>query len=108
MYKCFNYRTYNQVIDDALNFGSALIKKDLCPTINEFKDYKCRFISVFAPNIEPWYIIDLCCMVHGLQLAPLYDTLGEDTVKYVLNQTNTSCLALSSDHLELIMNLKRN
>ena len=45
-------------------------------------------------------------MVHGLQLAPLYDTLGEDTVKYVLNQTNTETLALTASHVKLICSLK--
>jgi long-subunit acyl-CoA synthetase (AMP-forming) len=65
-YLRYNYRTYTECINDALAFGSALIKKDLCPEINDFKDYKCRFISVFAPNIENWYLIDLACMSYGL------------------------------------------
>ena len=62
---------------------------------------------MFAPNIENWYLIDICCMAHGLQLAPLYDTLGEDTVKYVLNQTKTTTLALTDSHIELICDLKQ-
>ena len=45
-------------------------------------------------------------MVHGLQLAPLYDTLGEQTVAYVLNQTETSTLCLTEDHVDLLCRLK--
>jgi long-subunit acyl-CoA synthetase (AMP-forming) len=45
-------------------------------------------------------------MAHGLTLAPLYDTLGEDTVEYVLNQTGTRTLALVNAHIELICKLK--
>jgi long-chain acyl-CoA synthetase len=47
-------------------------------------------------------------MAHGLTLAPLYDTLGEDTVKYVLNQTGTRTLALVDSHIELLCKLKEN
>ncbi len=47
-------------------------------------------------------------MAHGLTLAPLYDTLGEDTVKYVLNQTGTRTLALTDSHIELLCKLKAN
>ena len=65
-YLAYTYRTYEQVINDATNFGSALLTKKLCPVRKEYKDYACRFISVFAPNIENWYLIDICCMVHGL------------------------------------------
>ncbi len=45
-------------------------------------------------------------MVTGLQLAPLYDTLGKKTVEYVLNQTNVATLCLSKDHIPLIQELK--
>lgn len=66
VYEKYTWRTYNEVCNDALAFGSALIKLRLVPSIKEFRDYSCRFISVFAPNIESWYIIDLCCMLHSL------------------------------------------
>jgi len=34
-------------------------------------------------------------MLYGVSLAPLYDTLGEDTVKIVIEEVNTTTLALS-------------
>jgi len=87
-------------------FGSALMNKGMCP-VNQTDGYhRNRFVAVFAPNILEWYLLDLVCMVFGLQLAPLYDTLGEDTVHYVLNQTKVKTLALSASHVDLIIKLK--
>jgi len=46
-------------------------------------------------------------MLHGITLAPLYDTLGEETVKIVLEEVNTNTLCLSNDHVELICTMKK-
>jgi long-subunit acyl-CoA synthetase (AMP-forming) len=44
-----------------------------------------ELLSIFGPNSEPWYVADIAGMLHGITLAPLYNTLGPDVIKYVLN-----------------------
>jgi long-subunit acyl-CoA synthetase (AMP-forming) len=73
------------VITAAENFGSGILHLNLCPTINEYKDYQCQFLSIFAGNIWEWYMIDIAAMLFGLTLSPLYDTLGMKTAGYILN-----------------------
>ena len=107
----YNFKDYKTIISKAHYFGVGLDGMRV-PNLNGWKDPKyavpgesagdktksvcalnldynqnmpLRFISVFAPNIEPWYVIDIACMLHGLTLAPLYDTLGPKTIAYVLN-----------------------
>lgn len=46
------------------------------------------------------------CMIHGMTLAPLYDTLGPDTIKIVLEETNVQTLCLSLDHVKQVVDLK--
>ena len=53
-----------------------------------------------------WYAMDIGAMLHGITLAPLYNTLGPKTLSYVLNQTKASTLALVKVHLEKILKLK--
>jgi len=81
----FIYKDFKWGINKAKNFGAGLEHLGLCPEINEFRDYKTKFISIFAPNVENLYIIDLAIMMYGYTLAPLYNTLGPDTLSYVLN-----------------------
>ena len=76
--------TYKEGIDQANNFGLGLRYLGLC-AVNNTYEVPCKFISIFAPNIVPWYLMDIACMMHGFTLAPLYATLGPDTVAYVLN-----------------------
>ena len=45
-------------------------------------------------------------MLHGFTLAPLYNTYKKDKLPYVLNQTGSSVLALTTDHVEIVCRLK--
>jgi hypothetical protein len=51
VYESFKYRSYEQCITEATNFGHGLTHLELCPSVSEFRDYTCRFVSVYAPNI---------------------------------------------------------
>ena len=53
-----------------------------------------------------WYTMDIGAMLHGITLAPLYNTLGPKTLSYVLNQTKTETLALVAVHVPKIVKLK--
>ena len=59
LYKGYTFITYKEFIDTSVTFGHGIQALNLCPVIQEFRDYKCQFISVFAPNIQEWYIIDV-------------------------------------------------
>ena len=50
--------------------------------------------------------MDIAAMLHGLTLAPLYNTLGEKAISYILNQTKTETIALVSEHVPIIIKLK--
>ena len=74
--------------------------------MNEFEDYSVQFIGVYAPNIHNWYVLDIACLLFGITIAPLYDTLGGDTVKIVLEEVNNTTLCLSESHVKTICELK--
>jgi len=53
-----------------------------------------------------WLVCDMACMIHGITIAPLYDTLGPDTIKIVLEETNAQTLCLTENHIEEICKIK--
>lgn len=65
-YLGYDFQTYGEVITKAEQFGSGLKSLNMCPPLNEFEDFTFQFVSVFAPNITNWYILDIMCMVHGM------------------------------------------
>ena len=97
----FVFKTYRTIIETAKHFGAGVAALKLCKDNDNYK-FPLKFISIFAPNIEPWYIMDIGCMVYGYTLAPIYATLGPDSVGYVLNQTESQVLGLVTKQVELI------
>ena len=79
------FETYEDIIQQADWFGSGIRFLNLCPEICDFQDFKCKFLSIFAPNMPMWFKMDIGAMLHGLTLAPLYNTLGPESIAYVMN-----------------------
>jgi long-chain acyl-CoA synthetase len=51
-----------------------------------------KFIGIFCKNRPEWSIVDIGCLLYNIVSIPLYDTLGDENISYVLNHTNlTTC-----------------
>ncbi len=81
----YKFNTYEEVLVETDHFGQGVADLDLCPSINEFRDFHCRFLCIFAPNSKEWMVMEIGAMMHGLTIVPLYDTLGPESIGYVLN-----------------------
>jgi long-chain acyl-CoA synthetase len=44
-------------------------------------------IGVFSKNREEWLLLEYADFLYNFTLVPLYDTLGEDALKLILEQT---------------------
>ena len=44
-----------------------------------------QLLGIYYKNREEWYMLDLACVLYGFTLVPLYDTLGESSIPYILN-----------------------
>lgn len=64
----------------------------LAPEINEFENFKLRLIGMFAKNREEWMVLDLSNALYKGVLVPIYETLGPETITYVIKHSGiTSC-----------------
>lgn len=81
----FQWMTYTQCWDMIQQVGAALHNMDLAPLSQD--DDPMRMVGLFTKNRYEWVIVEQACNAYGGVVVPLYDTLGESAVTYVLNQT---------------------
>ncbi|HWV67051.1 long-chain fatty acid--CoA ligase [Chitinophaga sp.] len=86
-----------EVADLTLKFSSGLLKLGIRPGIrkNEEKDK----IAIISPNRPEWIITDLACQQLGAVLTPIYPTISETELAYVLNDAEARILFVSDKDL---------
>jgi long-chain acyl-CoA synthetase len=86
-----------EVADITLKFSSGLLKLGIRPGIkhNEEKDK----IAIISPNRPEWIITDLAVQQLGAVLTPIYPTISENELAYVLNDAEARILFVSDKEL---------
>jgi len=79
---------------------------ELCPK-QETTDGVFRFISLYSKNREEWAVADFGSMLTGITVVTLYDTLGKESIDYILNQTNIKTVVCTADKVRNLLELKR-
>lgn len=65
-------------------------------------------MGIYAKNREEWVVSDLACIFNDITSVPLYDTLGEGEIQYIINQTKIKTLCCTSDKIKVLSKLKKN
>lgn len=93
------WRKYStkEVADIALRFSSGLLKLGIRAGIkhNEEKDK----IAIISPNRPEWLLTDLAVQQLGAVLTPIYPTISEHELAYVLNDAEARILFVSDKDL---------
>ena len=66
-----------------------------------------RFLALYSKNRDEWVVTDFACMVSAVTDVTLYDTLGKDSIEYILDQTTMRTIVLQGDKLKNIVDLKK-
>ncbi|TRY78823.1 hypothetical protein TCAL_04270 [Tigriopus californicus] len=93
----YTWLKYEQVQEKATNIAKGLIKIGMNPKEEDKA-------LIYADTSANWLMTALGCFKTGIPLATLYTTLGEESVKYGLNQTKAKTLILAQ---ELMPKLER-
>ncbi len=57
---------------------------NLCPkTVCEEGTF--RFLALYAKNREEWVITDFGALMNGITVVTLYDTLGKESIEYIVD-----------------------
>ena len=57
----------------AEHLGSSIMSQKL---FYPQKQQNMKLIGIFSKNRYEWIVADIACMLYGLTIVPLYDTLG--------------------------------
>uniref|UniRef100_A0A4W3H2X0 Long-chain-fatty-acid--CoA ligase n=1 Tax=Callorhinchus milii TaxID=7868 RepID=A0A4W3H2X0_CALMI len=85
-----------QVSDRAEYLGSGLLQKG-CGSSPE------QFIGVFAQNRPEWIIAELACYTYSMVIVPLYDTLGPEAIRYIINTAEISTVICDNEEKAKIL-----
>jgi len=98
----YRYRTYNETFEISKKVGSAIFNLDLAPIYQE-QGVDYRFVALYAKNREEWIQVDIACSLYGITSLPLYDTLGEEALKFVFDQTEVQTVFCAGDKVEKLL-----
>ncbi|KAK1787974.1 hypothetical protein P4O66_016451 [Electrophorus voltai] len=79
----YKWLSYKEVTTRAEHLGSGLLSQGCLPNQDQF-------IGVFAQNRPEWIISELACYTYSMVVVPLYDTLGPNAIRYIINIADIS------------------
>lgn len=74
-----------EVFDRASKIGSGILANQLAPVREQ--DGILRFAGFYAQNSLNYLLANLACLMAGVTIVPIYDTLGEEATQFAFEQT---------------------
>ncbi|XP_072165185.1 long-chain-fatty-acid--CoA ligase 5-like [Diadema setosum] len=104
----YEWMSFSEVDERCRLFGSGLIAMGEKPGGS-------TCIGIFSQNRPEWTISDLTCVQYSMVSVPLYNSLGWESCKYIVNKTNMSTLVVDNtekastivDHADAMPTLRR-
>jgi long-chain acyl-CoA synthetase len=100
-YSDFEWESYKQTFDYMRSFARGLTSLNLCPEITSINDGIFRFLGIWGKNKREWVIADGAAQALGATVVTFYDTLGDDTVEYILEQTKLTTLVVEENKYKM-------
>uniref|UniRef100_A0A4W6E543 Arachidonate--CoA ligase n=1 Tax=Lates calcarifer TaxID=8187 RepID=A0A4W6E543_LATCA len=91
----YKWMSYREVTARAEHLGSGLLHQGCQPNPNQF-------IGVFAQNRPEWIISELACYTYSMVVVPLYDTLGPDAIRFIINTGKKTHRPPAPDDLSIV------
>lgn len=63
-------------------------------------------IGIFSVNRAEWIITEYACYANSYVTVPLYDTLGDEAIEYIVGQTEMQCAVVSMQKLPQLFKLR--
>ncbi|KAF9567606.1 acetyl-CoA synthetase-like protein [Agrocybe pediades] len=96
----YSWLTYGEVDTKRRYIGSALhslFEKGILGG-GEFNT-----VGIWSQNCPEWQIVDLALQSYQKVSVSLYDTLGKDSVDYIINHAHLSVVFATSDHIPVLL-----
>mmetsp|Transcript_33009 Transcript_33009/g.43448 ORF Transcript_33009/g.43448 Transcript_33009/m.43448 type:complete len:776 (-) Transcript_33009:356-2683(-) len=97
----YQWYNYAKVDEMARSFGSGLVHEGLLTKVDNFKPF-----ALYCKNCPEWVIAEQGLYMYNGTTVPLYDTLGEESVSFVLNQTQCAAVLTTETETQTILKLR--
>ncbi|KAK8799732.1 hypothetical protein WA158_006280 [Blastocystis sp. Blastoise] len=95
--------TYEEIFEKVKNYGAGIISLNLAP-----EKFGYKSIGVYCKNCIEWVLTEQACHAFSLTLIPIYDTLGADSVEFILQQTELETIVCTcTEALKIVSCLEK-
>mmetsp|Transcript_35796 Transcript_35796/g.80554 ORF Transcript_35796/g.80554 Transcript_35796/m.80554 type:complete len:680 (-) Transcript_35796:175-2214(-) len=102
----FKWITYEQAGKQAEAFGAGLVNLGLCPEREDTELQNRGLLGFYSKNRVEWVVAEKGCDGQAIVCCPMYDTLGADSVRYVVDQTQMPTLFCSAEVFHNVVDVK--
>jgi len=102
----YEWMTLKEVSDTAKEIAAGCMALDLVPEV-QAEGTTYRFIGIQSKNRAEWAVQHVANMHMGVTTVALYDTLGAEASRYVIDQTEMTTILCSDDLVEKILAIKQ-
>mmetsp|Transcript_1900 Transcript_1900/g.4273 ORF Transcript_1900/g.4273 Transcript_1900/m.4273 type:complete len:683 (+) Transcript_1900:70-2118(+) len=100
------WSTYGEIGQRVDNLGAGLVKLGLCPPTNDPELLGRGILGLYSKNRMEWVIAEQAAFTQAYVTVPMYDTLGPESVAYVINQTSMQTLVCEAAEMANIIACK--
>ena len=101
----YKWKTYSEVDELSHEFASGVRHMQMITPLKE-EGAQYEFIGIFSKNREEWTIAELGAMRQNLIVVALYETLGEEAIQTIINETQMTTICCNTETSPKILNLK--
>eukprot|EP00662_Eupelagonemidae_sp_cell21_P048253 gene48253-56051_t len=99
----YKWFTYAETARRAREFGSGIEHLKCC----EANTDGLKLLGFYAKNRLEWVVGEQGCYHHNIIPVPMYDTLGAESVEYVVKQTELRAMACSATEIANVLRVSR-
>lgn len=79
----------------------------MCNEIEDYDGKKMKVLGIYSKNREEWTMSEIACWYSSTAVISFYDTLGNESIEFMIGQTQLRTICLSNENIEKIINLKK-
>lgn len=111
-YGKYIWKSWAEIYNISKCFLYGITKYNLCPEVlvNEESlggEIKMRFMGIYSRNREEWLVGSFGCQMDSITIVTLYDTLGINSIEYILNETELTTIIAETKNFEKIISIKK-
>jgi long-chain acyl-CoA synthetase len=93
----YQWETYDKVYEHIKNFGSGLIQLGVSSK---------EHVGLYSVNRPGWVIAEHACYMYDFITCPLYDTLGDEALEYIIHLTDMRFIVLTANKIGNVIALR--